>query len=346
MAVATALEVSRVVASECTDGIERREHDVPLRKYQFDVRCYGCVACHKMGGTLEDALIVADEGEISLYFDTLPGEFADLEVAATAAIQWSQGLKAAAAALDPNFEYRVTLIEAKSGSSNWIAKIESSKINKAATQVAEGWKKVPLIMRLGVGLAVAIPLTAKPTVDYWLGQSGFSDQQKREMKEIYELASDKPEVKAHRRAIYKTAQRDPKITAIGTGVPSGERWRPPVTVPANQFAEADGLFERQAEAPDERTIYPTLDVILVKPRLENASRAWTFRQEGLPGTIKAVMKDRKFLAALERSAVRETLRLNIPMTITLEIKQRRVDGEWKVTPRGRSVIEVVSPTVE
>jgi len=295
---------------------------------------------------MTDELTESDNGELSLYFDTAPGELADLEVAAAAAIQWAQGLKAAALAVDPTNEYRVSLVAAKPGSSNWIAKIEQSKPNQVAKTVVRGWKKVPLIMRIGIGLAVVIPTTAKPTLDYWLGKDGFSDTQKKELKDVYEKAAKDEAVKGHRQAIYKIAPRDRKITAIGTGVPQGENWKPEQTVPSSQFPEADGLFEPQQEAADERTIPQTLEVVLVTPRLENAPRAWTFRQEGLPGTFNAVMKDKKFLAALDRSGIRETLRANIQMKIRLQIKQTLVDGEWKVSRRGRSVVEVLSPVVE
>jgi len=288
----------------------------------------------------------ADSGELSLYFDTAPNELADLEVVAAAAIQWAQGLKAAATAVDPDYDYRVNLVAAKPGSSNWIAKIEASAINQQAKRVERGWKKLPLVMRLGIGLAVAVPITIKPTYEYWTGHDGFSDAQKRELKEIYEKAATHESVQAHSKAIYKTAQRDRKITGIGTGVPEGDHWRPPATVPANQFAQADGLFEAQQQVQGDRIIPQTLDVVLVTPRLENAPRAWTFRQEGIPGTFNAVMKDKKFLAALERRTIRETLRVDIPMRIRMEIKQHQVDGEWKVTRQGRVVVEVLSPKVD
>ena len=55
------------------------------------------------------------------------------------------------------------------------------------------------------------------------------------------------------------------------------------------------------------------------------------------------MRDEKFLGALERQAVRESLRAHIPMTIRLQIKQIHEAGEWKVKRRGRTVIEVISP---
>lgn len=287
----------------------------------------------------------ADSGELSLYFDTAEGELADLEVAAQAAIEWSRGLKAAAMAVDPRCDYRVTLVAARPGSSNWIARIERSAPNRAVARVGRGWKKIPVIMRLGIGLAVAIPLTIDPTIEYWLGDDGFTEKQKSELREIYEHAAHDDQVKTHNRLIYKTAQKDRKIIGIGTGIPRGDNWRPKTTVPSNRFAEADGLFALQEEASKERTIPQTLDVVLVTPRLENAARAWTFRQEGLPGTFNAVMKDKDFLSAMDRSAVRETFRLNIPMRIRLEVKQRLVDGEWRVTRQGRSVVEVLEPKV-
>lgn len=205
-----------------------------------------------------------------------------------------------------------------------------------------------MIVRLGIGLAVVVPLTAKPTVDYWIGNDGFSETQKREPEEIWKKASGAPPVKAQRKAIYKEAPRDKKITGVGTGVPTSDDWKPKNVLPANRFAEADGLFEPQEiEEEFERTIPQELDVILVTPRLENARRAWTFRQEGIPGTINAEMTDRKFLDALDRpGGIRENIRANIPMRIELEIDQKKINGEWKVKKRGRRVVKVISPAVE
>jgi hypothetical protein len=162
---------------------------------------------------------------------------------------------------------------------------------------------------------------------------------------VEEVAED-PTVKAHRQRIYTEVQRDPKITGVAAGVADRPDWKPKAVVPANRFAEADGLFEPKPAPNEERTIYPVLDVVLVSPRLQNAPRVWTFRQEGIPGTFNATMKDRKFLAALKRSSVRERLRMDIAMRVTLEIKQEFLDGEWRVKPRGRSVVEVIYPKGE
>ena len=285
-----------------------------------------------------------DSDALSFYVDVQPGELADLEIVSSAAIAWSQAVKAAALALYPEDEIRVSLIAAERGSSNWLAKIERSSINKGAERLARGWKTLPLVVRLGIGLVVVIPVTAKPTWEYWTGTEGFSEQQKEELRDIVSETRT-PSVASHQQQMYRIVQRDPKITGLGTGVPATP-FRPKPIIPANQFALADGLFNLQEELPAERVLTPTLDVVVVTPRLENAQRSWTFRQEGIPGTFDAIMKDQRFLAALDRHAVREQFRSNIPMRIRLEVKERMVEGEWKVPRRGRPVVEVISPKVD
>lgn len=289
----------------------------------------------------EDPIDVS--GAISLYLDLAPNATVDLEVAATMAIQWSRAVKAAGIAIDPEYEYRVSLIAAKPGSSNWLAKIERSRINQAVQRIHDGWERLPLILRLTIALAVVVPTTAVPTWEYWTDSASFSQTQLEQMEEAFKKATDDPAVKEHKRKMFKDALRDPKITGIGGGVPSHPDWKPDQTVPANQFAEAEGLFEPQEGDLTERTLTQVLDVILVAPDLENAHKTWVFRQQGIPGNIRAIMKDDQFLAGLEQSAVKESLRTEIPMTIRLEIKEQMVDGQWKVKRRGRSVVKVLSP---
>ncbi len=291
--------------------------------------------------------LIAETGDVGLYLDLEAEQLVDLEVAAAAAIEWSRALKAAGNALDPEYEYRVQLVAAEPGSSRWLAKIKRSKANKVAERIKAGWEDIPLLIRAPLALAVVLPVTAVPTYNYWTGQDGFSEAQKKDMEDAVRKAVEDPAVTAHRKAMYKEVQRDPRIKAVGGGVPASRDWKPDNTVPANQFAEAEGLFDLQTESEvtGERTIVTDLDVILVTPRLESAPRTWIFRQEGLPGTILATMRDKRFLHALEQSAVRETLRVNIPMKVRLQIKQKQVDGEWVVRRKGRSVIEVLSPVV-
>lgn len=287
----------------------------------------------------------ADRKPIVLYFDLKPEKHIDLEVAAAAAIEWCRTVKAAASAVDPNYRYHVSLIAAEPGSSRWLADIERSPINQISKEIKAGFDEVPLILRYAVGAAAFVIVTGIPTLNYYFGNDELSEDQLKQIQTVMETVLDNREVTAHRKAMYREVQRDPNIVGLGGGVPDRPDWRPPEMIPARRFAEADGLFElEEFVAEGERTLLKTLDVILVNPWLENAQRAWTFRQEGIPGTFKASMKDAKFLAALDKSVIQERLRLNIPMTIELEIRETLVNGEWRVKRRGRSVVRVLSPS--
>lgn len=281
---------------------------------------------------------------ISLYLDLEPGKIVDLEVAAAMAIQWSRAIKAAGIALDPNYEYRVSLIAAKPGSSKWLAKVERSKANQALVRIKSGWEQLPVILRVTIALGVVIPATAVPTWKFWTGDDGFSETQLEQMEEALKKVTSDKNVTVHKQAMYKDAQRDRAIVGVGGGVPDDPDWKPKQIVPANQFALVEGIFAL-VEEPKERKITQILDVILVAPDLENAHKTWVFRQEGIPGQIRAIMKDDNFLAALERSTVRERFRTNIPMKIEIEIKLRNENDEWKVKRKGRSVVRVISPEV-
>ena len=176
----------------------------------------------------------ADGEAVSLYLDLKPNERVDLEVAAMAAIAWSRAIKAASAAVDPNFEYRVILIAAEPGSSKWLAKIEQSKLNRVAKDIQTGWQAVPLILKVVVSLAVVIHVTAAPTYAYWFGDGGFSDEQMEQLEDAFTRAVNDPAVKTHRKAMYREVQRDANITGVGGGVPDAPDWRPPEMIPARR----------------------------------------------------------------------------------------------------------------
>lgn len=304
---------------------------------------------------MEDDLVQGEDRHdlVALYFDLEPSHLIDLEVAAATAIEWARGVKAAAAAIDPSYEYRLSFVAAEPGSSKWFARlerarlvVENSALNRNAERVARGWARVPLIIRVVAALAVVVPTTAKPTWEYWFGEQSFSDEQIKQMGDVLRKVQHEPEVRKQRHRVYQQVQRDQSVTAIGAGIAEKPKdWKPSRLVSATDFIIEDGLFAIQEPAPHERTITQVLDVILVTPRLQNAQKAWEFRQEGIPGSFKAMMRDKQFLAALDREGVKENLRSNIPMTIQLEIRQKLIEDEWKVSPRGRSVVKVLAPRI-
>ena len=178
---------------------------------------------------------------------------------------------------------------------------------------------------------------------------GILDRFGRVFRAAEERASPNPEGGAN--TCRRVAPKDDLPNRTARSEDHGHRNGCPVyTLPAQATCSRQSIrisrrsfLSLQEEPPNERVLTPTLDVIVVTPRLENAPRSWTFRQEGIPGTFNAIMKDKRFLAALDRQAVKEQFRSNISMRVRLEVKERNVDGEWKVVRAGRSVVEVISP---
>lgn len=284
-----------------------------------------------------DLSLLADDPSVTLYFEVRAGEFLDLEIAAAAAIHWSQAMRAAALAIDPEAQVRVAMLGAQPGSMKWLAAVEH-KLDRLHT----GFGRYPRLTQLALGLAIFIPTVAIPTYDFYFGEKGLPQEDRDRIDQIIEKAANSPEVETPRRQMFNAMSREPKIT--GAGVSLTVEGSPAVVVPSNQFPERGGLFLPQEPPEAERTVYPTLEVELISPHLSDGVRAWTFRQEGMP-PFTATMRDARFLAALERSEIRETLRAHIPMVIKLKVVEVLRNGQWVVKAKGRSVVEVLSPSI-
>jgi hypothetical protein len=297
---------------------------------------------------------VASEGSISLYFTLKPGEKADLEVIATAALEWLESARAAARELEPNAQISVELVDADEGSLrlNTILDFFESQLEK----IDRGGGKHPRLKRLAIALAIFVPTTGLETYRTYFGPKHevilnegdrkLIEEHSRLLNELIEQAQKNPDVGVRRQKFFKTLERDKSITAAG--ISEGPKVDPIVMIPSNQFAEKGGLWAIAEEnpEPDERTIYPIVDVTLVSPTLLPIPRPWRFRPDGLP-EFNATMRDGHFLAALEADHVKERLRVGIPMTLRLEVKEVRVGSVWVAKPRGRRyVVEVIAPKVD
>lgn len=281
---------------------------------------------------------------MSLYFGLQKGQRADLEVIAAAALQWVEAIRAAAREIDPNAQIRVELLNADESSLRLNAILDW--IEAQLTRIDEGAGPRWRLRKLAIALAIFVPTVGVPTYDFYFGdhKPAISAEDRQLLHELLDRLKKNPEVGAHRQKFFKTIERDKTIT--GAGVSEGRREKPIILVPRDQFAEQSGVWQILASDDDqERTTYPVIDTTLVSPVLVPTPRAWVFQPLGLP-EFTATMRDKKFLAALEHDHVKERLRIGIPMTIRLEVKEKKVDGAWAVKRGGRSVIEVISPRAD
>ncbi|PBB78624.1 hypothetical protein CK218_23325 [Mesorhizobium sp. WSM3879] len=281
---------------------------------------------------------------LSLYLDLKPGEKADLEVVAQAVLHWVSGLRSAASAIDPSVQVRIELLNASEGSLSLNTFLSWAEGQLA--QIHRGGKKYPRLYALAIGLALFVgDHVGGHYLDEFISEEpviSLSEEDRALLRELVKRAAKAPEVHSQSRRFFRSLEHDPSIS--GVGITERHGTKPKKMIPSAEFAQHSGLWSIE-EDELERTLRPVLDVILISPVLLPRPRSWTFRPEGLP-EFQATMKDRRFLAALDKDHVQERLRTGIPMTIRLEVKEKKVDGDWVPQKKGRSVIEVISPSVD
>src|SRR6185437_13303001 len=294
---------------------------------------------------------IMSDNAISLYFQLKEGEKADLEVVATAALEWLGAVRAAAAELEPGAQVRVGLVDADESSLKLNAIFDF--LEAQIKRIEDGLGQYPRLRRVAIALAIFITTTAgeavinhfkePPTAVLSPEDHKFLEENRRLLNELLDRIQKNPEIEVRRQKFFKTIERDQSIT--GAGISEGPDAAPLVVIPKTQFAEMGGLWALAEDAPSERKIHPVIDVTLISPILRPIPRSWTFQPEGLP-EFRATMRDKRFLAALDHAHVRESLRTGIKMTLRLEVKEKNVGGVWMVKRRGRSVVEVISPKID
>ncbi len=225
------------------------------------------------------------DDSISLYFSLKPGEKADLEVIATAALEWLESARAAAREIEPSAQIRVELVDADESSLrlNTILDWVESQLEK----VEKGGGRYPRLKKLAIALAIFVPTTGVETYTHYFGSKQevilneadrkLIKEHSRMLHELIERTQENPDVRARRQKFFKALERDPSIT--GAGISEGPRIDPIVMIPSDQFAEKGGLWAATVETdpePDERTIYPVVDVTLVSATLLPIPRPWRF----------------------------------------------------------------------
>jgi hypothetical protein len=282
------------------------------------------------------------DGSVSLYFQLKPGEKADLEVVASAALAWVEGLRASAKALDPDAEVSVELIDADESSLilNAILKWFENSVEPKLERLAKGGDRLPRTKRLAITLAAFLIITGPETFDFYFGKEKYTEEDRKDLHELLALARENKDVQVARKRFYRAVERDPSITAVG--VKDAHDAEPIAVVPGRLFPEGGGLWEQEEDTVRERITRPEMDVVLVKPALVHTPRAWTFKPDGLP-EFEAVMRDPQVLDAM-RTGLPQSMREGITMRVRLEVKEVFVDGQWKLVRGGRSVTKVIGPS--
>jgi len=282
-----------------------------------------------------------EAGALSLYFDLKPGEKADLEVVAAAAIKWVEALRAAAREIDPDTNIKVELLDAEEGSLRLNTILEWMESQVARIQDGSG--KYPRLKKMAIAAAVFVPLTGYPTYDFYFGDHAveLSQEDRQRLDDFIAITKGKPSIERPAQEFFRALEQDPSIK--GVGVTESKDERPRTIIPSSEFPERSGLWSTpQVDIVDQkRTSYPIVDVTLISPVLVRKKLAWKFQPDGGMPAFTAKMSDERFLEALDEKHVKESLSTGIRMKLRLKVEEVNSGGVWE--PKKRTVVEVISP---
>ncbi|MEH3107167.1 MAG: hypothetical protein PGN09_07755 [Sphingomonas fennica] len=277
---------------------------------------------------------------ISLYLDLEPGQSADLEVVARAALSWATAVREMATHIDPMCEVRLELINGTKS---------SLSLNACLDLVRSAAPSRKTIKTLLIGVLL------------WLGRHPFDwaydqvlDAVKAHLEDRDAPASDaearviadqvvsllKPSVAGEaKRQMFRELERDPAIRGVGASREPGAR--PARIIPRSEFPARLSGTDVAAEGDLRRTVTAEYDVVLVSPVLKDAERRWRFQHGALP-EFGATMRDHEFLEDLKTGRIAVPMRPGLKMRIEIQSKEENIGGVWEV--KERAVSRVIEPS--
>jgi hypothetical protein len=233
-----------------------------------------------------------DQQPVSLYLDLVPGQKADLEVVARAALAFSAAIKEAAFIIDPGIEISIELESGTPGSlslNTIIRKIKETAKPDKTTLTALGltvlyWFAAD-IRTYGVIESLNHILKGEPELH-------LSEKDLNLITNSVTKALKAKVASEHVQEVYRQLEEDSAIQGVGATTTPGIR--PAQIVPRHDFPV------RALEAPptettaEERTRTTTEHVILVSPVLLQSHRRW--RVLTRHGEVGVAMEDNDFLS--------------------------------------------------
>ena len=284
-----------------------------------------------------------DAEPISLYIDLYDGKKADLEVVSRAAIAWAEAIKEIAGKLEPQAQFRVQFESGTEGS------LSLNSVISWVTPSAETKQHLRMIV-CAVLLWWAMKeseLQYEDLRDWLKGKDAPAVAKELSDVEIDDLAKrvaehlGKTTAQPQKAQIFRELERDPAVKGVGVSSVHGQR--PENVVNRAEFSARSNTAVAEDETSERRTIKRRAKVTLVSPILKAVERSWRFQEQG-QDEYGAVMKDQRFLEAIERGAVTIPLRTGVEMEIALSIREEKQGGIW--TPIERVVTAVFSPPID
>lgn len=265
------------------------------------------------------------EQPITLYFDLEPGQKADLEVAARAAIAWSRAIKELAFLIVPETEIAIELRSGSESSLGLNALIRALKRRVPRERLKLVAKGLALFFLGGIS-----QYALEQGLDAIFDPSG--DELRLTPDELAAIlrAAQSPQVQVHIVEVYREIEREPAIKAVGVTTEAGTR--PSHLVPREEFVSRSRLPEPVVETSDRRSRKTGMEAILIRPVLSGATdRKWRFHTEH--GEQSFVMADDEFLARTRGDGAPLPMVAGLRMHLEVTLTEDLIDGVWHTNER-------------
>lgn len=279
------------------------------------------------------------ETPISLYLDLEPGEIADLEVVAKAAIAFSEAIKETAFVLDPSLKLKILLASGTEGSLSLNAIIETAR---------KGAKDHPVLAAL---IFMVVSWFTMRTLEWGFDkaldaafgdavqQVELTDEQLDVLAAKIVEAQERGVAKKQVQRIYEELDKDKAIKGVGATTKPGKR--PEDIVPRAAFPERAGFTVTETDVLRRRERSTRETLVIVSPVLVDGNRRWRFRS--LEGEWGASIKDESFLENLLSGRIAIPMRAGVELDVVLQTTEEWNGAVWVPTERTITHVEDVRP---
>jgi hypothetical protein len=291
---------------------------------------------------------------LGLYFDTIEGQYPELDVVARTAVAYSSALKRLALEIDPTFQIVVRIDGFSPGSLTLHSFVDE-----------HGKIKVPTVTMAGLAVTTMMWFGAK-TLDY--GFNYFMDNWVNSQPEIVRISEEdidkiakkvvelnqNPRVQGYGEKVRIEASRDPTITGLGVTVTRGKK---PLSIAREDLVYPFGLSQESnvlvpppklstSKLGEERVRSIRTVLTIVKPALVVGKRAWRFSRYG-EGEFSARVTDILFIDNLLAGIEFVPMVEGVQLDVVLEIHEQWNGDVWLIKKRlVTNVLQVKSPSIQ
>lgn len=261
---------------------------------------------------------------LTLYLDLEPGQTADLEVTARAAIAWSKAIKEIAFILAPDADVSIDLRSGTEGSLGLNTLLRAAKIDRATLRTIAASAATWFALEIGSYSLEKILdqiFASTPAIE-----APLTPHERDMVRNTIEKGGGRH----HMQEVYRELERDPAIRGVGVTAVPGQR--PEEIVPRAEFERRGNLRHVQQVSASRRIRPARFEALLIKPVLvPGTRRRWRFQT--VEGEMGFIMGDEQFAARVLTGEHPVPMVAGLILDVSASITEEMENGVWVIKER-------------